>query len=258
MLMGVIEGARNAPSYPELAGKRVLITGITSACGVDIVRGFADHKARLILQMDEMSEQTQAIAEIAAQSALDIRSFGPVDRSQEDVVKFAQGAVQAFGGLDVVINLVPLTLSHLQASASAADIERIVAARLMLPHLIAKVVANRMGLVWTEGLVLNVATLPPPGQSALLAFACVIKAALTAMTRTQAEEWAPQGIRCNAIAPQTALVPDEPCLAGEPDIAALALFLASGRGRGLSGHVFEAEPAREASVAHGIALSDYN
>ena len=66
MLMSVIEGARSAPAYPELAGKRVLVTGLSSSCGVDIARAFADHKARLILQFDEMNERTQAIAEIAA------------------------------------------------------------------------------------------------------------------------------------------------------------------------------------------------
>ena len=49
MLMSVIEGSRSVPAYPELAGKRVLITGLTSACGVDIVRAFADHKVRLHL-----------------------------------------------------------------------------------------------------------------------------------------------------------------------------------------------------------------
>jgi 3-oxoacyl-[acyl-carrier protein] reductase len=157
------------------------------------------------------------------------------------VVQFARGAVQAFGGLDAVINLVALSPSHLGASATAADVERIVGARLLLPHLIAKIVANRMGLVWTDGLILNVATLSKPAEGPLSAFACVIKSALTAMTRAQAEEWATQGIRCNAIVPQTALVPGEPRLDGEPDIAALALYLASGRGRGLSGHIFEAE-----------------
>jgi len=31
-LMSVIEGARSAPAYPELAGKRVLITGLSSSC----------------------------------------------------------------------------------------------------------------------------------------------------------------------------------------------------------------------------------
>jgi len=240
MLMSVVESARDGVRFPELAGKRVLITGLTGRRGVDIVRAFADHKTRLILQFDEATAETQAIAEIAAPAALDIRAFGPVDRSQDDVVQFARAAVQAFGGLDAVINLVSLSPSHVGAAATAADIERVVGARLLLPHLVAKIVANRMGLVWTDGLILNVAALSKPAEGPLLAFACIIKAALAALTRAQAEEWAPQGIRCNAIAPQTALVPDEPCLDGETDLAALALYLASGRGKGLSGHIFEA------------------
>jgi 3-oxoacyl-[acyl-carrier protein] reductase len=67
---------------------------------------------------------------------------------------------------------------------------------------------------------------------------------MTAMTRAQAEEWADKAIRFNAIAPQTVQVPPQRSLAGEPQVAALALYLASGRGRALSGHVFEAEAAR--------------
>src|SRR6187397_2483763 len=85
MLMSVIEGARTAPTYPELAGKRVLVTGLSSSCGVDIARAFADHKARLILQFDELNERTQAIAEIAAPNALDIRAFGPIEAGAEGV-----------------------------------------------------------------------------------------------------------------------------------------------------------------------------
>src|SRR5215475_13885619 len=78
MLMSVVEGARWAPAYPELAGKRVLVTGLSCRCGVDVVRAFADHKVRLILQSAETSDETHAIAEIAAPAALDIRVFGPV------------------------------------------------------------------------------------------------------------------------------------------------------------------------------------
>ena len=55
MLMSVLEGARASPAYPELAGKRVLITGITSTSGVDVVRAFAEHRARLVLQFDGLS-----------------------------------------------------------------------------------------------------------------------------------------------------------------------------------------------------------
>jgi 3-oxoacyl-[acyl-carrier protein] reductase len=63
------------------------------------------------------------------------------------------------------------------------------------------------------------------------------------MTRAEAQQWAERGIRINAVGPR-GLLPDEPsggaCLASEPDLAALALYLASRRGRQLSGHVFDA------------------
>ena len=143
-----------------------------------------------------------------------------------------------------VVNLVPLTVPRLPASATTADIERTVVQRLILPCLLSKIAANRMALVYKEGLIVNVAMLVPPVASPAQAFASVVKAAMTAMTRAQAEEWAGKAIRFNAIAPQTAHPSAEPSLAGEPEVAALALYLASGRGKALSGHVFEAEPAR--------------
>ena len=244
MLMSVIEGARSAPAYPELAGKRVLITGVSSSCGIDIARAFADHKARLILQFEEMSERTQAIAEIVAPAALDIKAFGPVEAETDSVAQFARSVMQAFGGLDVVVNLVALAPAEVGKAASLDEIERRVAQRLLLPCLIAKIAANRMALSYIEGLVLNAAMLTPPLSGPAQAFACVAKAALTTMTRTQAEEWAGKAVRFNAIAPPTADPRAEPSLAGEPEVAELALYLASGRGKALSGHVFEAEPVR--------------
>ena len=246
MLMSVIEGSRSVPAYPELAGKRVLITGLTSACGVDIVRAFADHRARLVLQLDEMSEKTEAIAEIAApMAARTSRRSGRSAAEADAVAQFTRSVMMAFGGLDVVVNLVPLTVPRLAPSATTADIERFVVERLMLPCLLSKIAANRMALVLTEGLILNVAMLVPPRvEGPAQAFASVVKAAMTAMTRAQAEEWAGKAIRFNAIAPQTVQIPPKPSLAGEPEVAALALYLASGRGKALSGLVFEAEPAR--------------
>jgi 3-oxoacyl-[acyl-carrier protein] reductase len=256
MLMSVIEVARTISAYPELAGKRVLITGVTSACGVDIVRAFAEHRTRLILQFDETDEPAQAISEIAAPAALDIQVFGPLERETAAVARFARAAVLAFGGLDVAVNIVPLALSHPPAAATTGDIEAMVSERLLLPFLIGKVAANRMGLTRTEGSVLNVATLESPIDGRVQAFAAVIKATLAALTRAQAQEWATQAVRCNAIAPQVARVRGEACLSGEPDVAALALYLASGRGKSLSGHVFEAEAA-EAERPQRTAHCDY-
>ena len=196
-----------------------------------------------------MSEATEAIAEIAAPAALDIKAFGPVETEAEAVAQFTRSVMMAFGGLDVVVNLVPLTVPRLPPFATTADIERLVVERLILPCLLSKIAANRMALVLTEGLVLNVAVLAPPVEGPTQAFASVVKAAMTAMTRAQAQEWAGKAIRFNAIAPQTLQISPMPSLAGEPEVAALALHLASGRGKALSGLVFGGRAAAVNSTA---------
>jgi 3-oxoacyl-[acyl-carrier protein] reductase len=239
MLMSVIEGALSAPAYPELGGKRVLITGVTRRSGIDIARAFAEHRGRVILQFAEASAPMQAAAEIVAPHALEARVYGPVGGG-EAAVRFAKSAVQAFGGLDAVVNLVPLETAHLDPAATVEDIDRLIAAQLELPLQIARISANRMGVTWTRGLILNVATLTGRPGGARQAFATLAKSILVDLTRAQAEEWAGRGIRFNAIAPETALGEPGPRLSGEADVASLALYLASDKGRALSGCVFEA------------------
>ncbi|MDX2203019.1 MAG: SDR family oxidoreductase [Hyphomicrobiaceae bacterium] len=243
MLMSVVEEAQSVQRHPELAGKRVLITGLSRSAGVDLARAFAEHRARLILQFAEACEDMDAVAEIAAQSALEIQSFGPVACSSEAAVAFARTAVQAFGGLDAVINVIPLAAPAAGAGAQVEDLERLVAERLRLPLHLSQIAANRMAMMMTEGMVLNVAAVQAKGQTKW-AFASMVKAALSGMTRAQAEEWAGKGIRFNAIAPQTSTLAIEPGLNGEASVAMLALYLASSHGRRLSGHVFEADCAR--------------
>jgi 3-oxoacyl-[acyl-carrier protein] reductase len=239
MLMSVIEGALSVPAYPELVGKRVLITGVTRRAGVDIARAFAERRARIILQFAEASVAMQAAAEVVAPDALETKVYGPVGEGGA-AVRFAKSAVQAFGGLDAVINLVPLEAADLSSTATLEDVDRLIAAQLELPLLLSRIVANRMSLTWTQGLILNVATLTGRPGGARRAFASLAKSTLVDMTRRQAEEWAGRGIRFNAIAPETALGEPGPKLTGEADVGSLALYLASEQGKTLSGCVFEA------------------
>ncbi len=244
MLMSAVEGLEYGLAYPELAGKRVLITGVSSAMGVDIARALAELKARLVLQFQESSEEMQAVAEVLAPTAVDLAVYGAVESTSAEVVKFVRTAVTTFGGIDAAINIVPLTGVHRGAALTAAQVEDQVADRLLLPCLVSRIVANRMRLMMTEGVILNIATLPGRPSGAERAFGMVAKTALATMTRKEAAQWGRDGIRFNAVAPQCGGVSVDPGLAGEADIAALALYLASGRGRSLSGHVFDAELAR--------------
>ena len=241
MLMSVIEGALSVPAYPELVGKRVLVAGVTRRSGIDIARAFAERRARVVLQFAEASAAMQAVAEVVAPDALETKVYGPIGRG-DDAVRFAKSAVQAFGGLDAVINLVPLEAAHLDPAATVEDIDRLIAAQLELPLVVSRIAANRMSVTWTQGLILNVATLAGRPGGTRQAFATLAKSTLVDMTRAQAEEWAGRGIRINAVAPETALGEPGARLYGEADVASLALYLASDKAKTLSGCVFEAAP----------------
>jgi 3-oxoacyl-[acyl-carrier protein] reductase len=224
-----------------LAGSRVLITGFSAHCGVDVARAFADHRGRLIVDTVAATPESDALAALLAETASEINLYAQACASTDAAVRFAQTAAQTFGCLDAVINLIPISASELKAQASYEDVEDLVARKLAVPLLVSRIVANRMRLMLTEGLVLNVMSMPAPQTAAEASLAGIARSALAAVTKGEAAKWAPHGIRVNAIGPRATMAEDDgACLASEPDIAALALYLASKRGRSLSGHIFDA------------------
>lgn len=243
MLMTAIGRDLSASFYGELAGVRTLITGLSPECGVDVARAFADHKARLVLHVGECSPETDALLPLLNETAWDIKLFTDACQSSDEAVRFAQNAVQAFGGLDVVINMIPVTADDLRDRVSIADVEDMVSEKLTMPLLTTRVVANRMRLTLTEGLVLNVMTMPATHTAGEAALAGVARATLAAFTRREAENWAENGIRINAIGPRAATSEGGAYLTSEPDIASLALYLASKRGKSLTGYVFDSDGA---------------
>jgi NAD(P)-dependent dehydrogenase (short-subunit alcohol dehydrogenase family) len=240
MLMTVIGRDPSASYYGELAGSRVLITGFSAHCGVDVARAFADHRSRLIIDAVASTPESDALAALLAETASEINLYSEACANTDAAVRFAQTAAQAFGCLDAVINLIPISQAELKAQASYEDVEDLISHKLAVPVLVSRIVANRMRLMLTEGLVLNVMSMPAPQNAAEAALAGVARSALAAVTKGEATKWAPHGIRVNAIGPRATTAEEGACLASEPDIAALALYLASKRGRSLSGHIFDA------------------
>ncbi len=240
MLMTVIGRDPSASYYGELAGVRLLLTGLSTDCGVDVARAFADHHGRLIIDVAAPSPESDALATLLAETASEINLYTQACTDADQAVRFAQTASQTYGGLDAVINLIPITAPELQGRASLEDVEDLVSSKLAGPIQLSRVVANRMRVLMIEGLVLNVLTMPAPRNAGEAALAGIARSALATMTRVEATHWAPHGIRVNAIGPRATMLDDGACLASEPDIAALALYLASKRGRSLSGHIFDA------------------
>lgn len=244
MLMSVIARTCESVALPELAGARVLITGLTSTSGFDVARAFADHGARLILQSPEESPEMTEIAAVLAENSAEIQLFNTPFGCDEDAVRLVQGAAQDFGGLDAVINLVPVNARAVRSLETPEDVEALIADTLRLPLCLTEVAANRMRLVWSEGSILNVVRIQDASGGRAVMLADILRAELAELTRGLAQHWADHGIRVNAITPPSSIA----MLGGEvqasdADLAAMALQLASRKGRSVSGHVLDAAGA---------------
>jgi NAD(P)-dependent dehydrogenase (short-subunit alcohol dehydrogenase family) len=244
MFMSVIDNSLASARYGELAGARVMITGLSPAHGVDIARAFADHKARLVLQTGVATDpETTSLIALLAETAHEIKLFDTPLATAAAANAFAQTGCQTFGSIDAVINLIPVLSNDLAGLASMEDIEAFVAEKLAAAAVITRVTANRMRTMMSEGLILNVIVVPERLSKSSTMVLGILRAALATLTRREAETWAGNGIRINAIGPAASLPGDQrtATLASEPEMAAVALYLASKRARGLSGHVFDAE-----------------
>lgn len=226
----------------ELARARILITGLTGLAGVDVARAFADLKGRLVVHTTDLSPELVELVALLSQSASEIRLHTLDISTADTAAKFAQTSAQAFGGLEAAVNMAAISSSEIEAIREDGDLEALVEAKLSPLAQLTRVIANRMCVVMSEGLVLNVLKMPEPRDRRTSAVAGFARTALAAMTAREARSWADKGIRINGVGPRSFFdgSASGAYLSNEPDVASLALHLASRRGRSFSGHVFDA------------------
>jgi NAD(P)-dependent dehydrogenase (short-subunit alcohol dehydrogenase family) len=242
MLMSVVERQCDFVDFSEFSGARVLITGLTSQTGFEVARAFADHGAKLIIQSPEESPEMTELAGVLAGNAAAMKFFNDPLLSDDDAVRLVQSAVQEFGGVDAVVNFVPVDSGSVAGLATLEDVEALVHRALRLPLRLTEVAANRMRLVWIEGSILNVVRMPDATGERAMMVAHVLRAELQDLTRALATQWAKHGVRVNAVAPPSAMaVLTGSSGASNADIAAVALQAASRKTRSISGHVLDAE-----------------
>ena len=189
-----------------LNGQRIIVTGAASGFGAAMARHLAGLGARVVvadLNADGAAAMAQSLRESGAQ-ALDCA----VDVSQEiEVRRMVQVAVDAWGGLDVLVNNAGTTHKNKPAlEVTEEEFDRVFrvnvkglfwAARAALPVMVAQ----------GSGCIVNVASTtgvrPGPG----LTWYSATKAAMINATKGLALEIAPHGVRVNAVNPMIGETP---------------------------------------------------
>lgn len=227
-------------------GKVVLVTGGAAGIGHGVATAFGREGARLAIA-EINAEAGQEAARTFAAQGITARAYPCDVANYEDVQRAIAGAIADLGGLHVLVNNAGVSFvgPHTQDTELAVWQRSVDVMQTGVFY--CSRVAGRHFVAQREGCVINISSIrgfsPNPGRIAY----CATKAAVIMMTKVMAAEWAPFGVRVNAIAPGITRTPmwdddvargaiDEPALVSlvpmermctPEEIGRVATFLAS-------------------------------
>ncbi len=226
----------------NLKGKATIVTGGAAGIGYAIAERFASEGASvMIADVDEPRGQ-KAARTLAEKGEVHFHKTHVANHAE--VESLVAASIEAFGRIDVLVNNAGIVHAADFLDLTEADFDRVLAVNLKGSFLVGQAVARhmveRVKAGEKPGSIVNMSSVNAVFAIANQVPYSISKGGVAQLTRVMALALAPHGIRVNAIGPRATTPDAGACLTSEPDIAALALYLASKRSRTLTGHIFDA------------------
>jgi 3-oxoacyl-[acyl-carrier protein] reductase len=196
----ILIASKNEPTEKTMSfqGKNVLVTGGASGIGAAVADRFAQAGAHVVIADVNGERAQQAINRI--EQAGGQAAFQPVDLADEESIAACGRELCArLTGLHVLVNNAGIVLRKPIAATDHEDWDAQIAINLRAPALMAKALLPLMQQ--SGGAIVNISSEGAFRPRADHWVYDAAKAGLCALTRTMAVEFAPLGIRANAVAP---------------------------------------------------------
>jgi NAD(P)-dependent dehydrogenase (short-subunit alcohol dehydrogenase family) len=181
-----------------IAGQQALVIGGTSGIGLELAKGFLDAGAKVIVAGSTHERLGRALAELKTRG----EAFGyRADVRDLDALHGLIGVTLAHHGhLDLLVNCQGITRMRPAVEFSREDWSAIIVINLRSVFFASTEVGKHM-LGRGKGAIINIGSLSSFRGWPQSAVYSISKTAIISLTKTLATEWAPRGVRVNAIAP---------------------------------------------------------
>ena len=197
-----------------LRDKNVLVTGATSGIGQAIAAHFISEGANVALNYrndpSKLDETKELIERMCQRSSDCSNKRLPVeaDVSEEaDIIRMCGKVITQLGSLDILINNAGIQTAAPSHELSTADFDKVMQVNLRGAYLCAREALKHFVDRGNGGIIINVSSVHEIIPRPTYVSYSMSKGAMENMTKTLALEYAPQGIRVNAIAPGATATP---------------------------------------------------
>jgi NAD(P)-dependent dehydrogenase (short-subunit alcohol dehydrogenase family) len=185
----------------DLSGRVAVVTGSTKGLGRAMVEGLADAGADVVVSSRRQDLCDEVAAEIRAATGRRAVGLACHVGEWEMIPAFIDAVMAEFGRIDILVNNAGINPDPQPVATMEQKLLRKVLAvnfegPLRTSQLVAPIMRNHGG-----GSIIQIATTGAYTGGPGVGASGASKAALINLTRTMAKEWAPWGVRVNAISP---------------------------------------------------------
>lgn len=194
-----IVGETIVSSDRRFSGKAVLVTGASSGIGRAVALALGREGASVVAAGRRADRLAEVVAAIGKAGGRAVAATGDA-RDPATAPAWVRAALDAFGRLDGLVNGAGVIGNGMIAEVAVEEWDRVMDSNLRSVFLVTRAAAPE--LIKTRGSIVNVSSVaggsrPYPNLSAY----CVSKAGVRMLTECAALEYAPHGVRVNAVSP---------------------------------------------------------
>jgi 3-oxoacyl-[acyl-carrier protein] reductase len=193
----------------KTSGIRAIVTGAASGIGTATVRMLLEHGAAHVGMLARGDEKIQAALEsYDAEARVRIIPLAADVRNPEELSRAFAVFIEKAGGLEVLVNNAGVLLDGALLSFSFRGVQRYslenwqntIDTNLRGVFLCSQIAVEQMFRKRCKGVIVNISSISRQGRTGQTAYSAS-KGGIASLTYTLAQELAPYGIRCAAIAP---------------------------------------------------------